>query len=98
LWESHKGGFHLGSILKLWPDAAGAGDEEGGAGEEGEDDERPRKYPSQLVRRHEATWGWILESCWTLETSWAMPAAEEEFGRGDLARGLLTTSTALDQR
>ena len=35
--------------------------------------------------RHPKTWGWILESCWTLQTSWEMPPlALERRARGDL--------------
>ena len=42
-------------------------------------------YPAAVVRRHPKTWGWILESCWTLQTSWEMPPlALERRARGDL--------------
>ena len=65
--------FHVGCALKLWPDTD-------------LDDWRDREsYPQCVVRRHPETWGWILESCWTLQTSWPMPNRQEEELREDLA-------------
>jgi len=32
-----------------------------------------REVPAYVVRRHAGTWGWIMESCWVLWTSWPMP-------------------------
>ena len=65
--------FHVGCALKLWPDTD-------------LDHWRDREsYPQCVVRRHPETWGWILESCWTLQTSWPMPTRQEEALREDLA-------------
>lgn len=32
-----------------------------------------QEVPVYVVRRHPGTWGWIMESCWVLWTSWPMP-------------------------
>lgn len=29
--------------------------------------------PTYIVSRHPSNWGFLLESCWTLYTSWEMP-------------------------
>lgn len=29
--------------------------------------------PTYIVLRHPSNWGFLLESCWTLYTSWEMP-------------------------
>lgn len=35
-----------------------------------------REVPTYIVSRHPANWGFLLESCWTLYTSWEMPPRE----------------------
>lgn len=32
-----------------------------------------REVPTYCVRRHPDNWGWVMESCWVLWTSWPMP-------------------------
>lgn len=32
-----------------------------------------REVPTYIVSRHPSNWGFLLESCWTLYTSWEMP-------------------------
>ena len=55
-------------------------------------------YPAAVVRRHPKTWGWILESCWTLQTSWEMPSlALERRARGDLMDAKLPIGLDLQQ-
>ena len=73
--------YHVGCALVLCPPKD----------EPAEPDEwvSPDCYPQCVVRRHPETWGWILESCWTLQTSWPMPTREEEELREDLADDFL---------
>ncbi|CAN0451943.1 unnamed protein product, partial [Discosporangium mesarthrocarpum] len=35
-----------------------------------------REVPTYIVSRHPSNWGFIMESCWTLYTSWKMPPRE----------------------
>lgn len=35
-----------------------------------------RPVPSYAVRRHKQTWGWVMESCWVVWSSWPMPLRE----------------------
>lgn len=32
--------------------------------------------PTYIVSRHPSNWGFLLESCWTVYTSWEMPPKE----------------------
>ncbi|CAM9791665.1 unnamed protein product, partial [Hapterophycus canaliculatus] len=32
-----------------------------------------REVPTYIVSRHPSNWGFLLESCWTVYTSWEMP-------------------------
>lgn len=32
-----------------------------------------RETPTKVVLRHTATWGFVLDSCWAVQTSWPMP-------------------------
>ncbi|CAN0365081.1 unnamed protein product, partial [Ectocarpus fasciculatus] len=35
-----------------------------------------REVPTYIVSRHRSNWGFLLESCWTVYTSWEMPPRE----------------------
>merc|ERR1712137_1353621 len=35
-----------------------------------------RQVPSYLIRRHKGNWGWIMESCWVVWSSWPMPTKD----------------------
>lgn len=35
-----------------------------------------REVPTYVVSRHPSNWGFLLESCWTVYTSWEMPPRE----------------------
>mmetsp|Transcript_148482 Transcript_148482/g.262153 ORF Transcript_148482/g.262153 Transcript_148482/m.262153 type:complete len:281 (+) Transcript_148482:62-904(+) len=32
-----------------------------------------RQLPMYVLRRHKQTWGWVMESCWFVWSSWPMP-------------------------
>ena len=68
-------GFSVGSVIKVFPES----------GDDAHDDEYPVTYPSQIVRRHTATFGWIMESVWTVSTSFPMARfADDKKNRVDL--------------
>eukprot|EP01049_Picozoa_sp_SAG25_P001647 SAG25_NODE_76_length_16934_cov_51.463202_18_plen_250_part_00 len=35
-----------------------------------------RETPSKVVARHPHNWGWVLDGCWHVQTSWPMPPRE----------------------
>ena len=37
-----------------------------------------RVAPYYRLKRHSQTWGFILENCWAVYTSWPMPLKEED--------------------
>jgi hypothetical protein len=77
-------GFSVGSVLKVFPRESEEGLTELPAGSEN-DGSRRLTYPAQIVRRHDRTWGWMMESCWTVATSFKMAKmSDEKRNRGDL--------------
>jgi hypothetical protein len=37
-----------------------------------------REVPTYRVSRHPENWGFIMQSCWVMYTSWPMPSKAEE--------------------
>jgi NACalpha-BTF3-like transcription factor len=71
-------GFSVGSVLKVFPDPAHGS-------VPGSDNEYLLTYPSQIVWRHEKTFAWVMESCWTVSASFPLAKqADEKAARGDL--------------
>ena len=79
-------GFSVGSVVKVFPrDSENPGFSDSIAGSRQNDGSRRLTYPAQIVQRHAATWGWMMESCWTVATSFRMAKmSEEKRNRGDL--------------
>lgn len=42
-----------------------------------------RECPSYIVSRHPGNWGWILQNCWNIMTSWDMPSLEDHLAHPD---------------
>lgn len=83
-------GLLPGSLVKVFPAAQFPDDEN--------EPSTIATYPAAVVRRHPKTWGWILESCWTIQTSWEMPSlALERRARGDLMDARLPIGYDLQQ-
>ena len=81
-WHSDPPGFSVGSVVKVWP-------EEQPPRVTGSRGERVLStYPGAVVWRSARTWGWVMESCWTIAASWGMPKREEviAFRRAQKAR------------
>ena len=84
-------GFSVGSVLKVFPlesEAATLDDANGAQSVSARTDPARSArlaYPAQIVRRHERTWGWVMESCWTVAASFRMARlSDEKRNRGDL--------------